>query len=104
MRVAQPLRLGRVDTHSAYLAYRRRSVRGLILGLEFLVAADIIRTIIIDYTLNSLLMLGLIVLQSLWNPVLAARAIPESGSGALFLLAAGEIDYEPAPMLETAFS
>ncbi len=54
--------LGRVDTHAAYLAYRRRSVRGLILGLEFLVAADIIRTIIIDYTLDSLLMLGLIVL------------------------------------------
>lgn len=54
--------LGRVDTHTAYLAYRRRSVRGLILGLEFLVAADIIRTIIIDYTLDSLLMLGLIVL------------------------------------------
>lgn len=50
-----------------------------------------------------LAMLGLIVLQSLWNPVLAARAIPESGSGALFLLAAGEIDYEAAPMLETAF-
>ncbi len=54
--------LGRIDTHTAYLAYRRRSVRGLILGLEFLVAADIIRTIIIDYTLDSLLMLGLIVL------------------------------------------
>ncbi|MFY8133495.1 MAG: DUF1622 domain-containing protein [Aquimonas sp.] len=54
--------LGRIDTHTADLAYRRRSVRGLILGLEFLVAADIIRTIIIDYTLDSLLMLGLIVL------------------------------------------
>lgn len=50
------------DAHNAYLAYRRRSVRGLILGLEFLVAADIIRTTIIDYTLDSLLMLGLIVL------------------------------------------
>jgi len=54
--------LGRVEAHAAYLAYRRRSVRALILGLEFLVAADIIRTIIIDYTLDSLLMLGLIVL------------------------------------------
>lgn len=54
--------LGRIEAHAAYLAYRRRSVRALILGLEFLVAADIIRTIIIDYTLNSLLMLGLIVL------------------------------------------
>lgn len=54
--------LGRVESHAAYLAYRRRSVRGLILGLEFLVAADIIRTITIDYSVHSLLMLGLIVL------------------------------------------
>ncbi|MCG6116598.1 MAG: DUF1622 domain-containing protein [Aquimonas sp.] len=51
-----------VESHLAYLTFRRRSVRGLILGLEFLVAADIIRTVIIDYTLDSLLMLGLIVL------------------------------------------
>lgn len=50
------------SSHEAYMAYRRRSVRGLILGLEFMVAADIIKTITIDYTLHSLMMLGLIVL------------------------------------------
>lgn len=49
-------------SHEAYLAYRKRSVHGLILGLEFRVAADIIRTVAIDYTRTSLLMLGLIAL------------------------------------------
>ena len=49
-------------SHARYVAFRRRSVRGMILGLEFLVAADIIKTVTIDYTLHSLLMLGLIVL------------------------------------------
>jgi len=56
------LHLRTTSTHAAYLQYRRRSVRGLILGLEFLVAADIIRTVTMDYTLSSLLELGLIVL------------------------------------------
>lgn len=51
-----------VAPQAAYTAFRQRSVRGLILGLEFLVAGDIIRTVVIDYTLNSLLMLGLVVL------------------------------------------
>jgi uncharacterized membrane protein len=55
-------RIRQVDAHRAYVDYRRSSVRGLILGIEFLVAADVIRTITIDYTLDSLLMLGLIVL------------------------------------------
>ena len=50
------------STHEAYLDYRRRSVRGLILGLEFLVAADIIRTVAIEYTMESVLMLALIIL------------------------------------------
>lgn len=49
-------------THQAYVDYRRRSVRGLILGLEFLVAADIIKTVAVDYTMESVLMLGLIIL------------------------------------------
>ncbi len=50
------------STHQAYLDYRRRSVRGLILGLEFLVAADIIKTVAIEYTMESVLMLALIIL------------------------------------------
>jgi uncharacterized membrane protein len=52
----------RRSTHEAYVDYRRRSVRGLILGLEFLVAADIIKTVAVDYTMESVLMLGLIIL------------------------------------------
>lgn len=54
-------RFRRQTTHAAYLQYRRRSVRGLILGLEFLVAADIIKTVTMDYSISSLLELGLIV-------------------------------------------
>ena len=49
-------------SHEAYIDYRRRSVRGLILGLEFLVAADIIKTVTVDYSMESVLMLGLIIL------------------------------------------
>lgn len=56
------LRIRQQSSHQAYVAFRRRSVRGLILGLEFLVAADIIRTVTVDYSLDSVLMLGLIVL------------------------------------------
>jgi uncharacterized membrane protein len=50
------------SAHEAYVDYRRRSVRGLILGLEFLVAADIIKTVAIEYTMQSVLMLALIIL------------------------------------------
>lgn len=47
--------------HENYIGYRRQSVRSLILGLEFLVAADIIKTVVVDYTLDSVLMLGMII-------------------------------------------
>jgi uncharacterized membrane protein len=56
------IHIGRWSTHHSYLDYRRRSGRGLILGLEFLVAADIIKTVAVDYTMESVLMLGLIIL------------------------------------------
>lgn len=51
-----------VTMHENYVAYRRQSVRGLILGLEFLVAADIIKTVAVNYSVESVLMLGMIVL------------------------------------------
>lgn len=57
-----PFELRQHGGHQAYLAYRKHSVRGLILGLEFLVAADIIRTIVVEYSVDSLLMLGVMVL------------------------------------------
>lgn len=43
-------------------AFRRMLGRAILTGLELLVAADIIRTVAIDPTLQSVLVLGLIVL------------------------------------------
>ena len=45
-----------------YRQFRQDLGRGLLLGLEFLVAADIIRTVAVAPTLESVLVLGLIVL------------------------------------------
>lgn len=45
-----------------YGATRRRFGRAILLGLELLVAADIIRTVAIEPTLDSLAVLGVIVL------------------------------------------
>ena len=50
------------SAHQAFQDFRRRSVRGLILGLEFLVAADVIKTVTVNYSLESVLILGLIIL------------------------------------------
>ena len=46
----------------AYKAYRRNLGRGILLGLEFLVIADIIGTVAIEPTFRNLGVLGLIVL------------------------------------------
>jgi hypothetical protein len=47
---------------SAYDVYRERVGRALLLGLEILVAADIIRTVALEPTLGSIASLGLLVL------------------------------------------
>ncbi len=47
---------------SVYSSYRRWLGRSILLGLELLVAADIIRTVAITPTLDSVVVLGLIVL------------------------------------------
>jgi uncharacterized membrane protein len=47
---------------AAYLPYRSNLGRAILLGLEFLVAADIIGTVAVDPTFSSLGVLGLIVL------------------------------------------
>lgn len=47
---------------SAYEDYRRRLGRALLLGLEILVAADIVRTVMLDNTLRSIAGLGILVL------------------------------------------
>ena len=46
----------------AYKAYRRQLGRSIILGLEFLIAGDIIRTVIVAGTLENVAVLGLIIL------------------------------------------
>src|SRR5262249_40110282 len=47
---------------AVFRLFRQRLGRAIILGLEFLVAADILRTISTDPTLNQVVVLGLIVL------------------------------------------
>lgn len=52
----------RTATVQSYRTVRRNLGRAILLGLEFLVAADIIRTVTISPTLDSVAALGLIVL------------------------------------------
>jgi uncharacterized membrane protein len=47
---------------TTYTDFRHRVGRALLLGLEILVAADIIRTVVLEPTLNNVLVLGLLVL------------------------------------------
>ncbi len=53
--------LRRSDTLNAYQSYRQNMARSIILGLEFLIAGDIIRTVIVDQTFSSAAVLALIV-------------------------------------------
>ena len=46
----------------AYRIYRRQLGRSIILGLEFLIAGDIIRTVIVADTLTNVTILGLIII------------------------------------------
>ena len=46
---------------NAYGQYKARMARSLLLGLEILVAADIVRTVALDPTLNAIAALGLLV-------------------------------------------
>lgn len=52
----------RVGGRASYEAVRRNVGRAILLGLEFLIIADIVLTITVDPTLESALALGLIVL------------------------------------------
>jgi uncharacterized membrane protein len=54
--------LRRQQEESPYRRFRHDLGRGILLGLEFLVAADIIRTVAVKPTLDGVIVLGLIVL------------------------------------------
>ena len=63
MATARMLRENRSDSEqSRYVTYRRRLGRSMMLGLEFLVAGDIIRTVIVADTLSEVAALGMIVI------------------------------------------
>lgn len=63
MATARMLRENRSDSEqSRYMSYRRRLGRSMMLGLEFLVAGDIIRTVIVADTLSEVASLGMIVI------------------------------------------
>jgi len=47
---------------NAYRLYRQDLGRAILLGLEFLVAGDIIRTVVVSPTLDNVVVLGMIVL------------------------------------------
>lgn len=54
--------LFRQDGETAYDAVRRIFGRAILLGLEFLVAADLIRTVTVELTLENLTVLAVLVL------------------------------------------
>jgi uncharacterized membrane protein len=56
------LRSKRIERMDVFREYRREMARGILSGLEFLVAADIIRTVAIDLTFTSVGVLAIIVL------------------------------------------
>jgi uncharacterized membrane protein len=54
--------LAKLDEPGAYDNYKHQIGRSLLLGLEFLVAADVIRTVALEPTLDNVAVLGLLVL------------------------------------------
>ena len=56
------MHLRRGDFETTYRAYRANLGRGILLGLELLIAGDIIKSVVLDPTVQSMLVLGGIVL------------------------------------------
>lgn len=52
----------RFSSHSAYVDFRHRLGRSIILGLDFLVAGDIIKTIVVESSMGNVAVLAIIVL------------------------------------------
>lgn len=48
--------------HQLYLQYRRNLARSILIGLEFIVAGDIIRSVAGDLSLNGVVILAIIIL------------------------------------------
>ena len=50
------------DASTAFDAFKTRMARGLLIGLDLLLAADIIKTVTLESTLENVVILGLLVL------------------------------------------
>ena len=50
------------DRADLYVRYRRQMGRSMMLGLEFLVAGDIVRTVVVAHSVQDVLALGLLVI------------------------------------------
>ena len=50
------------DSSAAFDAFKARMARGLLIGLDLLIAADIIKTVTLESTLENVVILGLLVL------------------------------------------
>ncbi|MFP4092309.1 MAG: DUF1622 domain-containing protein [Cyclobacteriaceae bacterium] len=55
-------RIGNVDSNEIYKKYRHQLARGILLGLELLVAADIIHTVAVDLSFSTVGVLAIVVL------------------------------------------
>jgi uncharacterized membrane protein len=62
VRLVSRLRDRAHETGSYYSLYRQDVGRAILLGLEFLIAGDIIRTVVVAPTLQNVVVLGMIVL------------------------------------------
>lgn len=52
-----------LEEGTAYHTYKRQLGRSIMLGLEFLIAGDIIRTVVVENTLQNVSILALIILM-----------------------------------------
>jgi uncharacterized membrane protein len=88
-----PRMLSPVKRPGSYEALRRQLGRCIVLGLEVLIVADIVRTIVVDQTLESFAVLGVIVIvrillsfslevemDGMWPWNRWRRAEPDAGS------------------------
>ena len=70
----------------AYRQFRQDIGRGILLGLEFLVAADIIRTVAVAPTLEGVLVLGMIVLIRTFLSMALEVELRDGGPGSRKLI------------------
>ena len=66
------------DPEATYEEYRRIVGRSIILGLEFLIAGDVIRTVIVSHTLQSVAVLAVVVvIRAFLSFTLAMEIAPD---------------------------